>query len=278
MPVRTPEREDLRKMRGLHLWHSGMSNCSQRCRITLAELGLDFESHLVNPQKGEHATEDFLGINPKGVVPALLHDGKVVTESTDIIDYLDATFNEGTLRPAHLETQIAEALAHADDAQLALKYCTFEFFFRHGPRASDEDFERMVAGLANDTMREFWREYRNGFPRERIHDMVGRAHNDFSRRDEALSDGRTWMAGDQFSLADIAWMPNLHRFDILGWPLERYPNLTRWFESASARDSYRIALEGWEPLPLMEMAGAALNERKARGDGIDSYGPLAAQS
>ncbi|MEM9208906.1 MAG: glutathione S-transferase family protein [Pseudomonadota bacterium] len=276
MPILNPERDDLKAMRGLHLWHSGMSNCSQRCRITLAELGQDFESHLVNPQKGEHATEDYLAINPKGVVPALLHDGRVIIESTDIIDYLDATFNEGTLRPAHLEAAIGEALSHADEAQLALKYCSFEFFFRHGPRASDEDFDRLMAGLANDTMRAFWREYRNGFPRERIHDMVGRAHADFARRDEILKDGREWMAGDTFSLADIAWMPNLHRFDILGWPVEQYTHLMRWFEAAAARESYKTALEGWEPLPLMEKVAVALAERKANGDGIDSYGPLAA--
>ena len=123
-------------------------------------------------------------------------------------------------------------------------------------------------------MQDFWHEYRNGFPRERIHDMVGRAHNDFLSREEVLSDGREWMAGDQFSLADIAWMPNFHRFDLLRWPLKLYPNLMRWFETASARPSYSKALDGWEPKKLMDMALATLDERRANNDGIDSYGPL----
>ena len=274
MPIIEPGRPDLKELKGIHLWHSGMSNCSQRCRITLAEFGQEFESHLVNPQKGEHATKEFHQINPKGVVPALIHDGTLIIESTDIIDYLDSTFGNGVLRPAHLETAIAESLAHASRSQLALKYCTFEFFFRHGPQASDEVFQQIIAGLQSKVMQDFWHEYRNGFPRERIHDMVGRAHNDFLSREEVLSDGREWMAGDQFSLADIAWMPNFHRFDLLRWPLKLYPNLMRWFETASARPSYSKALDGWEPKKLMDMALATLDERRANNDGIDSYGPL----
>ena len=275
MPIIEPGREDLKELKGIHLWHGGMSNCSQRCRITLAELNLDFVSHLVNLQAGEHATEEFQQINPNGVVPALVHDGTVVINSVDIIDYLDDTFGGGKLRPAHLEDAIAESLGHADKSQLALKYCTFEFIFQHGPRASEETFQKIVNGLHSQFLKDFWHEYRLGFSRERIHDMVGRVHNDFLRREEVLSDGRQWMAGDEFSLADIAWMPNFHRFDLLRWPLELYPNLMRWFDIASQRPSYSKALDGWEPKKLMDMALGKLDERRANNDGIDNYGPLA---
>lgn len=274
MPIIEPGREDLKDLKGIHLWHGGMSNCSQRCRITLNELGLEFESHLMNLQAGEHATEEFQQINPNGVVPVLVHDGTVIVNSVDIIDYLDNAFGEGHLRPKHLENTIAESLQHADNAQLALKYCTFEFFFQHGPRASDEVFQQIITGLHSEFLRNFWQEYRDGFSRERIHDMVGRAHDDFLGLEKVLGDGRKWVAGDQFSLADIAWMPNFHRFDLLRWPLEIYPNLMRWFEVASARASYRKALDGWEPQALMDRVLPILDGRRANNDGIDSYGPL----
>ena len=104
--------------------------------------------------------------------------------------------------------------------------------------------------------------------------MVGRAHNDLLRLEDVFADGRKWMAGEQFSLADIAWMPNLHRYDVLRWPLERYPRLNEWFQRASARKSYAEALEGWEPKPLFDVALPKLDERRANGDGIDNYGPL----
>ena len=274
MPVIEPGREDLKNLQGIHLWHGGMSNCSQRCRITLNELGLEFESHLMNLQAGDHATVEFQQINPNGVVPVLVHDGTVVINSVDIIDYLDDKLGHGNLRPEHLDSEITKSLAHADKSQLALKYCTFEFFFQHGPKASEETFQKIVNGLQSTFLREFWHEYRGGFPRERIHDMVGRAHDDFLQLEKVLGDGREWMAGDQFSLADIAWMPNFHRFDLLRWPLNLYPNVLRWFASASARPSYSKALDGWEPVKLMDMALPTLDERRANHDGIDSYGPL----
>ncbi len=275
MPIIEAGREDLKELKGLHLWHGGMSNCSQRCRITLAELGLDFVSNIMNLQAGEHATEEFQQINPNGVVPVLVHDGTVIVNSVDIIDYLDEKFGDSRFRPAHLEADIAESLDQADKAQLALKYCTFEFFFQHGPQASEEQYQRIVNGLHSEFLQNFWKEYRGGFPRERIHDMVGRAHDDWLRVEARLSDGRPFMAGDQFSLADIAWMPNFHRFDLLRWPLEIYPNLMRWFEEVSKRPSYSKALDGWEPKALMDKVLPILDERRANNDGIDAYGPLA---
>ena len=140
MPIIEPGREDLKEFKGIHLWHAGMSNCSQRCRITLSELGSEWVSHVVNLQAAEHATEEYQQINPNGVIPSLVHDGTVVVNSVDIIAYLDETFGDGSLRPAEMEDHIVAALEHADKSQTALKYCTFEFIFRGGPQASEEVF------------------------------------------------------------------------------------------------------------------------------------------
>lgn len=276
MPIIPAGREDLEELKGIHLWHAGMSNCSQRCRITLAELGLEWESHEVNLQKAEHATEEYQQINPNGVVPALVHDGTVVINSVDIIAYLDENFGDGSLRPPEYEEEIAAALAHADKSQLGLKYCTFEFIFSGGPRPDEETFQKLVNGLHDEWLQDFHHEYRAGFSRERIHEMVGLVHADLTQLEARLGDGRKWMAGADFTLADIAWMPNLRRYYLLRWPLERYPRVNEWFKNAAARDSFRIALEGWEPKPLLDVALPKLDERIANGDGVTAYGPLAA--
>jgi glutathione S-transferase len=275
VPIIEPGREDLKELKGIHLWHAGMSNCSQRCRITLSELGQSFESHIVDLRMAENATEEFQQINPNGVVPALVHDGMVIVNSVDILAYLDETFGGGSLRPAELEDQIALVLDRADKSQAGLKYCTFEFFFKHGPRQSEEVYQRLVTGLKSEWLRNFHAEARAGFSRERLDEMVGDVHEDILWLEDILKDGRKWLAGDQFTIADIAWMPNVHRYDILRWPLERYPLVTGWFKAASARDSYKDGLEGWEPKKLFDTALASLDERRASGDGIENYGPLA---
>ena len=241
----------------------------------MSELGLEFESNLVNLAAAEHATEDFHRINPNGVVPVLVHDGTVIINSVDIIAYLEDNFGDGSLRPARLEDEIVTLMNRCDKSQLALKYCTFEFLFQHGQMPSDEVFAQLMSGLHSEWLREFHLEYRAGFSRERIHDMVGRAHADFLYCENVFADARQFIAGDVFTLADIAWMPNFHRFDLLRWPLERYPLANKWFRRMSNLESYKVALEGWEPQALFDVAFPILDKRRLNNDGIDNYGPLA---
>ncbi len=275
MPIIEPGNPELKKLKGIHLWHVGLSTCSQRVRVTLTELGQDFESHIVNLQAGEQASEEYQQIHPKGVVPALIHDGTLLIESVDIIAYLDKTLGNNKFQPEGLEEDIAGLLAHADKAQAALKVCTFEFLFSGGPRMSDDTFDKFQKSHKSEALVEFHRDYRAGFDRDRIHEAVNSVHGDFQALEDRLSDGRTWMTGKDFTIADIAWMPNFHRMDLLRWPIDRYPFLSAWFERASARASYKTALESWEPQPLFEVALPVLDERRAKGDGIDNYGVLA---
>lgn len=275
MPVIPAGNAEIGNLKGLHLWHGGLSNCSQRCRIVLSKLGLSYESNLVNLQAAEHATRAFHELNPSGVVPVLVHDGQVVVNSVDIIAHLETHFGDGSLLPVHLKDEIAALLERCDKAQLALKYCTFEFLFQHGPRPSEETFAKLMAGLDSEWLRNFHIEYRAGFDRNLIHTMVTRAHEDFQYIESTLADGRVYLTGDEFTLADIAWMPNFHRFDLLRWPLERYDHGAAWFERVSQLDCYIEALKDWEPQALFDKAFPVLDQRRANNDGIDSYGPFA---
>jgi glutathione S-transferase len=275
MPVIEPGNSELKNLQGIHLWHAGMSTCSQRVRITLAELGQSFESHIIDLHGGENASESYQQINPKGVVPAMVHDGTLLIESVDIIAYLDDELGSGTLRPGAQEVDIARLLKRADAAQSTLKLCTFEFLFRATPPLPESVVNNYQKTQKNETLRQFHRDFHAGFERSRIEEAVNYTHAEFQMLDDLYSDGRQWLAGDDFSLADIAWMPNFHRFDLLGWPFDRYPNLSRWFIAASARDSYRTALEEWEPKGMLQSVAPKLVERRAAGNGIETYGQLA---
>ena len=82
--------QEVKSWQGLHLLHFQGSSCSQKVRILLAEKGIAWESHPVDLIRQAHATPWLLGINPRGVVPVLVHDGVVHVESNDIMEYLDA--------------------------------------------------------------------------------------------------------------------------------------------------------------------------------------------
>ena len=69
-------------------------------RILLEELGADYDLHTLNIHRGEQRGQDFLGINPLGKVPTIVHDGAVVTEQAAIYQYLADAFPERGLAPA----------------------------------------------------------------------------------------------------------------------------------------------------------------------------------
>src|ERR1700719_3186159 len=84
----------------LELYHAGLTQASVKVRTTLKEKGLAYKSHYLRLPEGEHLSPDYLAINPDGQVPALVHDGEVITETSVINEYLDDAFPDPPLRPA----------------------------------------------------------------------------------------------------------------------------------------------------------------------------------
>ena len=85
------------------LHHGWRSSASRRVRLCLEEKGLAYEGHVVDMAKMEHHSPEYLKINPLGVIPTLIHDGKPLHESGTICEYLDETFPAirrcGRIRP-----------------------------------------------------------------------------------------------------------------------------------------------------------------------------------
>ena len=91
--------------------------------------GIEWESHVVDLLGNENFRPWFLGINPRGLVPVLVHDGAVHIESNDIIQYLEKTFPTPKLIPAGHENEVAALLKHEDDLHLDLRTLSFRFVF-----------------------------------------------------------------------------------------------------------------------------------------------------
>ena len=69
-------------------------------RILLEELGAEYDLHVLNLKRGEQRSAEFLAVNPLGKVPAIAHDGAVVTEQAAIYLYLADAFPQRGLAPA----------------------------------------------------------------------------------------------------------------------------------------------------------------------------------
>jgi maleylacetoacetate isomerase len=75
------------------------SSAAYRVRIALALKGLRYEPRFVHLRRGEQRQADYLALNPQGIVPTLIDNGRALTQSLAIIEYLDELHPEPPLLP-----------------------------------------------------------------------------------------------------------------------------------------------------------------------------------
>ena len=80
-------------------YHSPQSR-SAGTLVLLEELGADYELHPLDLKKGESRSGDYLAVNPMGKVPAIVHDGALVTEQGAVYTYLADLYPEAGIAPA----------------------------------------------------------------------------------------------------------------------------------------------------------------------------------
>jgi glutathione S-transferase len=76
----------------LELYHHGSSACAAKVRFAFGEKRLEWVGHYVDLMRGEQFAPAFVAINPKAVVPVLIHDGRIILESTVICEYAEDAF------------------------------------------------------------------------------------------------------------------------------------------------------------------------------------------
>ncbi len=237
--------------KGVHLFHFMSSSCSQKTRIFLTEKGVEWESHPINLPAHENFTDWYLGINPRGLVPTLVHDGDVHIESNDIMRYIDDTFDGPKLFPQD-EASLAYALAsakHEDDLHLCVRALTFRYMapnelLRKDPDALDV-YEKAGSGQVNgeaDTHKavevDFWRKMAvDGIPTEQAIAAVEAFETAFIELNGRL-EKHEWMMPEGFSVLDIIWWISVHRLKFLGYPMERFPALDAWYAALAERPHF----------------------------------------
>jgi len=249
MPRIESSNETVRELRGLHLYHAGWSNCSMRVRMTLEEKSLTWTSHHLNTRAGEHITPEFFSINPNGLVPVLVHDGDVWIESADIIRYLDESFPEPPLVPADAgsRNRMTEWMKLASAIHVpAVKTYIYGARPEGKRRKTAAELEQYRRLQSNETLLEFHTRASSaeGLSEQERSTAVALLDDAFSRLDAWL-DTRRWIAGDQYSLADITWLPLHYTLQRAGYPLEGFGNVQAWSETMAQRPACDRAVAQW---------------------------------
>lgn len=241
--------ESVRKLNGLHLYHANRSNCSARARLLLEEKGLNWTSHHIDLGKKENISEAYFGINPKGLVPALVHDGVVVTESNDILVYLEDTFPEPGFRSVSEDHQaeIDQWLKKSADLHVpGVK--TFQYSRINAAllRKSEEE-EALYRKLQSDPeLLAFHGKHSQGksFSKDDEDGAAELLDANFREMNRVLSDS-DWLVDGAYTLADISWAPTITTLLGGGFDLTPYPNVQRWYEIVYKRPQFEKAVLEW---------------------------------
>ena len=190
----------------LDLYHWEPTANSGEVLILLKEKGLQFAGHYVDVLAFEQHDPAFLEINPHAQVPVLVHDGRTITETGFILQYLEAAFPEPSFTPAtaqgrywvnvwikYVEEYLAPAAwrlgAHATRAQLQA---------RATPQA------RAALKRAPLERQQAWTKVLDeGFSADELDIARALLPIRLDHMEQALS-ASDWLAGPAYSLADIA--------------------------------------------------------------------------
>jgi glutathione S-transferase len=248
----------------LALYHNDMSLCAQKVRVCLAEKGLEWENRHLVLRAGEHQQPWYLKLNRRAVVPTLIDGEQVVPESNVILEYLEEAFPDPSLAPrdaygrARMRLWTKQLDEDVHDASAAI--LSFGIAFRHQYLERGEAGKKMLEQIPNVFKRERRRDViERGTCSQHFVIAVARMVLLLDEMEEALA-RHAWLAGDRYTLADVAFTPYLARLEhlnMLSMVGERH-RVADWYRRCQARPSFRDAIVKWENadyLALMKRRG-----------------------
>jgi len=256
----------------LKLYTAPNSICTQKVFLTLIEKGLEWESEYLDLFKNEQYRPDYLRLNPKGVVPTLIHEGRPVIESTLICEYIDETFPEPSLVPAspYERSRMRLWSKHIDEGIFeATREISFSAMFREKMRSMTEAERTGRFDNIGDPGRRarFLSTYEEGVESSYVGQGIFAFERMFREMEDELSSEREWLIGNRFTLADINLIPFVARLEFLGlldiWTSER-PFVQGWWRRAKSRPSFNGAITRRltpEQISAMKTSGAKIKDR-----------------
>jgi maleylacetoacetate isomerase len=178
------------------------SSATYRVRIALNIKGIEYENTFINLKDGEQHQEDYLKINPQGLVPSLEVDGCIFTQSMAILNYIEECYPQPSLLPGDLEqrthirslAQIITSDIHPLNNLRVLKYV---------------EHELKITDLQKKTWYQHW------------------IHEGFIAAEKILQKApkHQYCLSDTPSLADICLAPQIYNAERFNCNLGAYPLL-----------------------------------------------------
>lgn len=255
----------------LELYNASESLCSQKVKLVLAEKNLEWKNHLLNLLTFDNLQPNYIRLNPQGVVPTLIDDDKIITNSAVIIRYLDKRFSNPRLAPT--KPKLQEKMNGWIDLQNCfpmreLMYGNFRGIEGIVLRRSVRMKEKLLTQLLqlHPELKEQYtaklkdvRQWNSTIQNTaEIADLNAKIEPMLDLLEEQLSQ-TDWLCGDTYTLADVVWTAVLNRLDKLKfgrlWEHNTRPALESYFNRLKSRQSFALAIQNDKMPWLMVVKG-----------------------
>jgi len=193
--------------------------CALATHIALEEVGADYTLSRIDFGKDQQNAPEFLKLNPKGRVPALVTDAGVLTETPALLAWVAQTWPEAGLAPLH--DPFAFARVQAVNSYLCSTVHVAHAHGRRGYRWADDP-------AAHEAMRE---------------KLPASMSACFQIIEDSMLEG-PWMFGDTYTIADPYLFTIARWLDMDGVDMAGFPKVAAHFESMQERPAVAAALKG----------------------------------
>jgi len=200
----------------------------------------------------------------------LVDNGTVIIESTVINEYLDDAYPEQPLRPLNaagrarmrLWTKQLDEGVHAATSVVSSAIAFRYQKLAQGMAALQEFHKKMPDPVKREKS---WENITKGVESRFFPEAIKRFDKLLSDIEATLADS-PWLAGNEFSLADVGYAPYITRLDHLQLQFlwDKRPHIPDWYDRLRDRRGYTEALEKWfnaNYLPLMKEKGLEVRDR-----------------
>lgn len=183
----------------------------------------------MNLRAGDQQRPEYLRLNPKGVVPTLVHDETVVTELIVINEYLDDAFPTPALKPADPagRARMRWWTKQIDDGVFGatgIVSMSIAFHHQYSPDVVEE-----LTRLRGSAYHQRFEQLNKGVDNPAFPDTIRRLYKMMVDMDAALEKG-PWLTSQDLTLADIAYAPYVTRLDHLKFIglIDKLPRTVDW--------------------------------------------------
>ena len=231
----------------IEFYQAQTSTNSGKVRLVLEEKNIPYREIDINLEKREHRSAAYLKLNPNGVVPTIIHEDRILTESSLINEYLNEVFDGPDLVPADplLKGQMRYWPLLVDiklhPATWVITYTTLTRPAKMAAK-SDEDLKSEIAAVKDLSRAQLMMSLQfEGVRSPSFAAALQIIRSSFKSLDKALKDsGGPWIMGDGYSLADVALSPWLMRFENIMFSgiWSDLEHLQAWWERIKVRPNF----------------------------------------